>query len=150
MARVKKDDTPVNTSLTKVRVLYADTDRMGVVYHGTYFRWFEAGRADYMRKRGSPYAAIERDKLFLPVIEANAVYAKPATYDEILVVKTWVSEITKTTLTFSYLVSRDEDALVHGFTRHVAVNEQGKPLRLPSFIVRALGSMERLETELVL
>lgn len=131
-----------NASKLKVRVLYADTDRMGVVYHGNYFRWFEAGRANYMRRRGTRYSAIERDGIFLPIVEAHAEYAKPAVYDDVLTVAAWISDIGRAQLKFSYSISRDGDELVRGYTRHAAVNGEGKPIRLPAELPGALQGPE--------
>jgi acyl-CoA thioester hydrolase len=133
---------PENASNLKIRVLYADTDRMGVVYHGTYFRWFEAGRANYMRLRGTRYSAIEQRGIFLPIVEAHAEYLSPAAYDEVLDVSAWISDIGRAQLKFSYLISRDGKELVRGYTRHAAVNGEGKPVRLPAEIPKALVGPE--------
>ena len=130
------------TSTTQVRVLYVDTDRMGVVYHGTYFRWFETSRASFMRRRGAPYADIEKGGLYLPIIEAHAEYIKPARYDELLDVETWISSLGRAQLAFAYCISRDDDVLVRGYTRHAAVDRKGRPTRLPKDIVQALSRSE--------
>jgi acyl-CoA thioester hydrolase len=123
-------------------VLYADTDQMGVVYHGTFFRWFEAGRANYMRRRGSPYQDIERQGLHLPVVEAHANYLKPARYDEILEVRAWVGELGLAQLRFDYEISRAGETLVRGFTRHASMSAEGRLVRLPDEVRRALASTE--------
>jgi len=133
---------PENASKLKIRVLYADTDKMGVVYHGNYFRWFEAGRANYMRLRGTRYSEIEQGGVFLPIVEAHAEYLRPAAYDEVLDVLAWVSDIGRAQLKFSYLISRGGKELVRGYTRHAAVNGEGKPVRLPAGIPEALAGPE--------
>lgn len=138
---------PENASKLKIRVLYADTDRMGVVYHSNYFRWFEAGRANYMRLRGTKYSSIEQNGVFLPIVEAHADYLKPAVYDDVLDVFAWISDIGRVQLKFSYLVSRDGKELVRGYTRHAAVNGEGKPVRLPAGIPEALAGPESASSD---
>lgn len=132
-----------NTSSLETRVLYADTDQMGVAYHGTFFRWFEAGRANYMRRRGSSYHEVERSGLQLPVIEAHADYIRPARYDEVLTIKAWIGELGLAQLRFEYEVSRNGEALVRGFTRHASVGKDGRPTRLPDRVRHALESQEQ-------
>ena len=137
-----KGSPPQEASTLKIRVLYADTDRMGVAYHGTYFRWFEVGRAHYMSQRGARYASIERGGVFLRVVEAHADCVKPATYDELLDVTAWIQEIGRAQLRFSYRIARDGEELARVYTRHAAVNEKGRPMRLPQEIQRALRGPE--------
>jgi acyl-CoA thioester hydrolase len=131
-----------NTSALETRVLYADTDQMGVAYHGTFFRWFEAGRAHYMRQRGSSYHEVEHRGLHLPVIEAHAHYLRPARYDEILTIKAWVGELGLAQLRFEYEISRNGEALVRGYTRHASISPEGRPVRLPDDIRQALARSE--------
>jgi len=132
-----------NTSSLETRVLYADTDQMGVAYHGTFFRWFEAGRANYMRRRGSSYHDVERSGLQLPVVEAHANYLKPARYDEVLTITAWIGELGLAQLRFEYEISRNGAALVRGFTRHASIGQDGRPVRLPDDVRQALASVER-------
>jgi acyl-CoA thioester hydrolase len=134
------------TSL-KVRVLYADTDKMGVVYYGTYLRWFEAGRNHYMRCRGVSYKDIESSGVQLPVIEAHAEYRKPALYDDVLEIITRVTEVGRIQLRFEYLIKRGGTQLVHGYTQHAAVNEKGRPTRLPAHVREALEQSEVADIE---
>lgn len=133
---------PQNASVHEVRVLYADTDKMGVVYHGTYLRWFESGRATYMRRRESDYAKIERGGIQLPVVQANLSYHKPARYDDVLSVKAWVEELGRLQLQFNYEISRDDDILVRGFTRHASIDMSGKLTRLPADVREGLARTE--------
>ncbi len=132
-----------NSSTHQIRVLYADTDKMGVVYHGTYLRWFESGRATYMRRRGSDYSRIEEGGIQLPVVQANLSYHKPARYDDILTVTAWVEELGRLQIQFNYEISRDHELLVRGFTRHASINLDGKLTRLPAHVREALGNVER-------
>lgn len=133
---------PDNSSTHEVRVLYADTDKMGVVYHGTYLRWFESGRATYMRRRGSDYAKIEADGIQLPVVQANLTYHKPARYDEILSVNAWLEELGRLQLQFNYEISRGGEILVKGFTRHASIDLEGRLTRIPANVREALARRE--------
>ncbi len=117
----------------EVRVIYGDTDKMGISYYGNYFRWFEAARTEYFRALNLPYTECEKKGIFLPVIEANAKYHAPSSYDDLLVVRTSVSEIGRTSMRFQYQVFEKKSAklLVTGFTVHVSVGVEMKPSRLP-------------------
>ncbi len=126
-------------------MLYADTDRMGVVYHGTYFRWFEAGRAHFMRQRGASYAEVEKGGVFLPIVEAHAEYLRPARYDDVLKVEAWVSALGRAQLSFAYRIFCNGQELVQGYTRHAAVNRKGRPVRLPVDIKEALSGAPNTE-----
>ena len=135
-------DASDNASTLSERVLYADTDQMGVVYHGIYLRWFEAGRANYMRRRGSSYSEVERRGLQLPVVEAHAHYLKPARYDEMLTIKAWIGELGLAQLRFEYEISRNGEVLVRGYTRHASISPAGRPIRMPEEIRQALAGPE--------
>ncbi|MDD5656693.1 MAG: thioesterase family protein [Elusimicrobia bacterium] len=118
-----------------VRVTYADTDRMGVVYYANYFRYFEQGRTELLRSLGARYRDLElRRKLFLPVAEAACRYAAPARYDELLTVRSWVCRLGRASLSFAYEVRAAERGgalLAAGRTRHAVINERWKPAPLP-------------------
>ena len=136
-------DGRARATTIKARVLYADTDQMGVVNHATYLRWFEASRASYMRRRGSAYSVVEQDGLQLPVVEAHLNYLKPARYDDVISIEAWVADLGLAQLRFEYEIRRDDEPLVRGFTRHAAVSPAGRPTRLPEEIRVALGGPER-------
>jgi acyl-CoA thioester hydrolase len=136
-----------NHSITRARVLYADIDKMGIVYHANYLRWFEAGRGSYMRKRGRPYSETEKEGIQLPLIEANISYYKPAKYEQIIEIKTWVKQIGTVQLEFNYEITCQNELLVKGFTRHAAINKQGRPVRIPANVVEALLSKETIADE---
>jgi len=125
----------------RIRVIYGDTDQMGVVYHANYFRFFEFARGEYFRSRGGSYRDVEREGVMLPVIEATAAYKAPARYDDVLLVRARVSELKRASLTFTYELRR-EDAphalLSTGHTVHACVGRDGKPTRLPEPLVRLL------------
>ncbi len=124
----------------RYRVLYADTDRMGITYYANYFRFFEAARTEYFRALGLPYTECEKKGIYLPVAEAHATYRAPSTYDDDLVVRTSVTEMGGSTLRFEYQVlsARTQKLLVTGHTVHVFVNKSMKPCRVPPEIKSAV------------
>jgi len=128
------------SSVSRLRVRYAETDQMGVAWHGSYFAWFEVGRTDLLRDRGMTYRELERQDLFLPVIEARASYARPARYDDALEIHTRVASHSGARVAFEYEVRLDAAAapLATGFTAHAAVDGRGKPRRLPPDLRRLL------------
>jgi acyl-CoA thioester hydrolase len=126
---------------TQIRVRYADTDQMKVVYHGKYLEYFEVGRAALIRSLGLPYAELESRGVLLPVIEAFAKFRRPALYDDVLSIVAIVSELPHATLKISYQVVRDhdEELLADGYTIHSFINvATGKPTRPPSYFVQVL------------
>jgi acyl-CoA thioester hydrolase len=128
------------TSVSRLRVRYAETDQMGIAWHGSYFAWFEVGRTDLLRERGMTYRELETQDLFLPVVEARAAYSRPARYDDELLVSTRVVSHSGARVAFEYAVRRDADEapLATGFTAHAAVDGRGKPRRLPPALRRLL------------
>jgi acyl-CoA thioester hydrolase len=136
---------PDTASVVKVRVLYIDTDQSGVAYHGAYLRWLEAGRGNYMRRRGVPYLQVEQSGLLFPVIEAHVEYLRPAAYDDVVEVTAWISEFGGAQVRFDYVISRGEEALIKGYTRHAAVGQNGRPTRLPDAIKQALSGPEKID-----
>ena len=125
-----------------MRVIYGDTDKMGVVYYANYFRYFEAARSDYLRACGGSYRALEQEGFGLPVIEAHCDYRQPARYDDLLSVRTRITERRRTTLRFEYEIVRDGEAgtLAQGHTVHICVGKDGKPARLPDALVALLDA----------
>lgn len=118
----------------ETRVRYGDTDKMGVSYYANYFVWFEAARTEYFRALGLPYTECEKKGYFLPVVETGAHYHAPSTYDDLLVVRTSVSEVGRSSLRFEYRVTKKPggELLAEGFTVHVFVDQNLKPARVPS------------------
>jgi len=106
---------------------------MGVVHHSHYFVWFEIGRTELLRDLGMPYAALEEEQLFMPVIEAAARYRAPVRYDEEVDVETELTEVTGVQVRFAYRLLRHPggEPVATGFSLHAAVNEKGRPRRLP-------------------
>jgi len=127
--------------VTEIRVRYADTDQMKVVYHGKYLEYFEVARTALIRSLGLPYSELESRGIFLPVIEAFAKYRKPACYDDLLSIEATVSELPKATLKIDYQVFRDreEEPLAEGYTIHSFLNvATGKPIRPPSYFMQII------------
>ena len=117
-----------------VRVRYAETDQMGVVYHGNYFVWFEVGRVELMRALGFEYKLMEKeDDCHIVVVDAKCRYLKPAKYDEVLRVRTRIAETMNRMIRYSYELLRDADneLLATGETTHVICGSNGRPKLLP-------------------
>jgi acyl-CoA thioester hydrolase len=124
------------TSTSIVRVRYAETDKMGVVYYANYFVWFEVGRADWLRSLGWTYREMESEGIVLPVIEAHCEYHRPSRYDDEMEVRTQGRMLSAARVEFSYEVVRrgDEQVTASGRTVHVALDASGRPRRLPDRI----------------
>jgi acyl-CoA thioester hydrolase len=120
-----------------VRVRYAETDKMGVVYHANYLVWFEVGRTDWLRQSGWTYREMETTGVSLPVIEAHCAYRQPARYDDEVAIDARATLLTPVRLRFDYLVRRVVDGalLAEGHTVHAAVDPGGKPRRLPDQVL---------------
>jgi acyl-CoA thioester hydrolase len=118
----------------KVRVRYAETDQMGVVYHGNYFTWFEVGRVELCRKLGFEYKKMEEeDDSFIVVAEAYCRYKRPARFDDLLTVRTRVVGSQRRTVRFGYEVLNEAtgETIATGETVHVICDRQGRPRALP-------------------
>ena len=117
-----------------VRVRYAETDQMGVVYHSNYLIWFEIGRVELMRALGFEYKKMEtEDDCYIVVAEAGCRYLHPARYDELLRVRTRIAQAGNRIVKYSYELLRDADGhlLATGATTHVICGRDGKPKQLP-------------------
>jgi acyl-CoA thioester hydrolase len=134
----------METSTTKIRVRYAETDQMGVVYYSNFFIWFEIGRVELLRQAGFEYAAMEReDDCLLPVVEATCRYKAPALYDEELLLETQVLNLRTSVIKFGYRLLRtianaEPQLLAEGETVHVFVNRQMQRMPLPDKYADAL------------
>ena len=119
--------------MSRVRVRYAETDKMGVVYYANYFVWFEVGRTDLLRESGWTYRDLEAEGVSLPVIEAHCEYRQPARYDDELDIRTSGTLISPVRVEFAYEIVRpiDKIALCVGRTVHAALDRDGRPCRLP-------------------
>ncbi len=121
------------TSASVVRVRYAETDTMGVVYYANYLVWFEVGRTDWLRETGWTYRDMEADGFQLPVIEAQCKYQQSARYDDELEIRTRASLVSPVRIQFDYEVARPADGmtLAVGHTVHATIGPAGRPARLP-------------------
>jgi acyl-CoA thioester hydrolase len=129
------ESTPLSHSTT-YRVIYGDTDTMGIAYHANYLRWFEMGRNELFRHLGMPYKEVEAQGLALPVSEVKCKYLTPACYDDVISIQTTVNTGFRAGLQFDYVITSQDGASIHttGYTRHAFVNDQGKVVRPPAFI----------------
>jgi acyl-CoA thioester hydrolase len=127
-----------------VRVRYAETDQMGVVYYANYFVWFEVGRTDLLRGAGWSYRGMEAEGFSLPVVEACCAYLKPARYDDEVEIRTRGTLVSPVRVRFDYEVMRmpDTTVLAAGHTVHASLDRAGRPCRLP---VRARDIFETPE-----
>jgi acyl-CoA thioester hydrolase len=117
-----------------IRVRYAETDQMGVVYYGNYFTWFEVARVEMCRQLGFEYKQMEiEDDSFIVVAEAQCRYKRPARFDDVLVIRTRVTESQRRTVRFSYEVLNQEsgELIATGETLHVICDRLGRPKSLP-------------------
>ena len=115
----------------EIRVIFGDTDQMGVVYYANYLRFFESARAAYWRDLGRSYKDLEAWGVAMPVIEAHCDYKRPAHYEDLLVVDIEVSQLRGASVRFSYRVLRGETLIAQGYTRHAVIGTDGRPCALP-------------------
>ncbi len=121
------------THETHLRVIYRDTDQMGVVYYGNYPAWFEVGRTEMLRAFGSSYKEWESvHGVLLPVVECYVKYHHPACYDDIIRIRTTIDKLTKVSITFAYEIFNAETdiLLTTGYTKHPFIDHDGKILRV--------------------
>ncbi|TCS96748.1 acyl-CoA thioesterase [Hazenella coriacea] len=120
---------------TTLRVRYQETDQMGVVYHSNYLIWFEVGRNGFIRQQGYSYQDFENKGLLLPVVEAQCKYRSPAKYDEEVLVRTKLSELSGSKMYFEYEVVRNNDQtlLATGLTKHLWVSKEMKRTNMKKY-----------------
>lgn len=118
--------------VTELRVRYAETDQMGVVYHANYLVWCELGRTDFIRALGGSYAELERAGTALAVVEANLRFMRPARYDDLIRVTTTVSEVRSRVVRFDYEIRNEERVLLaSGYTTLVAMSRDARSSTIP-------------------
>jgi acyl-CoA thioester hydrolase len=130
---------------TEVRVRYAETDQMGIVYYANYLVWFEIGRVELMRSLGLAYSQLETEhQCILPVIEASCRYRSPARYDDEILIETRPSLLRGSVIKFAYRILRkapegkEPTVLAEGETVHVVCDDQLKRKPLPEAYAAAL------------
>jgi acyl-CoA thioester hydrolase len=131
----------MTSSITTLRVRYAETDQMGVVYYANYLVWFEVARTDLLRALGWSYREMEASGVVLPVIEAECRYRRPARYDDEMEIRTEAVLRSPVRIEFHYEVSVKgrAEVVAAGRTAHAAVGPNGKPCRLPERVTRGLA-----------
>ena len=132
---------------TRIRVRYAETDQMGVVYHSNHFIWFEVGRVELLRQFGFSYKEMEReDDCFIAVVDARCRYRAPVHYDDEVVVRTYLKHVREKMIHFGYELRKADDGklLAEGETTHIVANSEMKPRALPEKYIKvfraAVGS----------
>ncbi len=126
------------------RVIYGDTDRMGVAYHANYLRWFEMGRTELFRHVGLAYRDIEDRGVLLPVSEAYCKYIASARYDDMLAIDTTLDTSVRAGMKFDYIIYReaDQNPLVRGYTKHACTTPEGRVIRPPKFLIDLIARFE--------
>ena len=119
-------------NLASYRVIYGDTDQMGVSYYANYLKWFEIGRTELLRQIGVPYTSIEEKGLRFPVTEVSCRYFRPSRYDDVITIETTLTSLGRATLTFSYRLLREEDGalIASGWTKHACVDKKGEVTKI--------------------
>ena len=129
------------THRTTYRVIYGDTDNMGVAYHANYLRWFEMGRTEMMRALGLTYREIEARGIYLPVSEVHCKFKSSAQYDDILIIETALDSNIKAGIKFDYTIFSGDGRkiLARGYTKHPCLNGEGRVIRPPEFIMAIIN-----------
>jgi acyl-CoA thioester hydrolase len=144
--RAVKDLPDHCTTRSAVRVRFGETDLMGIVHHAVYLSYFEAGRVEYLRRRGIEYLEWATRGVHLPVVEAHLRYRKTARFDELLLLDTRLSELGRVKVRFDYRLLRPldggEELVAEGFTLLACVNDAHSPTRMPADVAGALRGPE--------
>ena len=119
----------------QLRVRFAETDAMGIVHHSRYLPWLEAARVEYLRHLGHPYAELRTDGTDFTVLEAFMQYRQPVAFDELVDVRLRLGSVTRTTFQIGYLLTVADEVRATGVTVHGCVNAQGRPLRMPAWLL---------------
>lgn len=130
-----KPATTAATALSRIRVRYAETDQMGVVYHSNYFIWFEVGRVDLLRELGFTYREMEQvDGCYIAVVDARCRFKAPARYDDEIVIRTHLKNVRESLIHFAYEAVRESDGtlLAEGETTHIVTGRDMRKRELPA------------------
>lgn len=130
-------------SRTEVTVRYAETDMMGVVYHGSYLPWFEIGRTTLLKEMGLSYRKLEDEGFRLPVLEVSAKYFRPAVYDDTVTIVTTLRDKPLLRIHLEYEVRRGDELLATGHTVHAFIDRSGRPVRPPAKAVEVFAAAFR-------
>jgi acyl-CoA thioester hydrolase len=130
------------------RVIYGDTDQMGVVYYANYMRLFEIGRNEWIRASGTPYGRFEEQGMMLPVAEVACKYKRSALYDDLLSIVCWSPVMGRASIDFAYEIRRGEELLATGSSKHAVLDTSSGALkRWPLALYEALSLYRTLETK---
>jgi acyl-CoA thioester hydrolase len=133
---------------SRLRVRFCETDLMGIVHHSNYLAYFEAGRVEWLRRRGVTYADWAARGMHLPVVEANVRYRAPARFDDVITIETRLVELRAASLRFEFRMERmgphpgEPDLLAEGFTRLACVDERHAVRRFSQEMLVVMGSAE--------
>src|SRR5579862_3305731 len=133
--KISKSAIAAATALSRIRVRYAETDQMGVVYHSNYFIWFEVGRVDLLRELGFTYREMEQeDGCYIAVVDARCRFKAPARYDDEIVIRTHLKNVRESLIHFAYEAVRESDGtlLAEGETTHIVTDRDMRKRELPA------------------
>ena len=128
-------------SRTHITVRYAETDMMGMVYHGSYLPWLEVGRTTLLKECGLPYRELEAQGYYLPVIELGLKYDQSARYDDTVTIITRLHERPLMRIRLDYEVRRGDELLATAFTLHAFINKAGGPVRPPAYFTARMREL---------
>jgi acyl-CoA thioester hydrolase len=140
---------PAIVNETRIRVRYAETDQMGVVYHANHFIWFEVGRVEFLRQCGFSYKDMEHeDDCFIAVVDAQCRYKAPVHYDDEVIVRTYLKHVREKVIRFGYELRKVEtdELLAEGETTHITANSRMKPRALPEKYMKVVRTAVRGES----
>ncbi len=127
---------------SRLRVRFCETDLMGIVHHANYLDYFEAGRVEWLRRRGVTYADWAARGMHLPVVEASVRYRAPAKFDDVITIETRLVELRAASIRFEYRMERGDELLAEGFTRLACVDDKHMVRRFTEEMLGVLGSAE--------
>lgn len=129
-------------SRVRHRVIFADTDAMGIVYYGNYLRYFEIGRAEWFRRHLKAFREYIAQDSYLIVLECHCAYLRPARYDQVIVIETSVGDVDRAKVRIDYVIRDDQETvLAEGYTSHTVVDGGGRIKRMPPDFIRQLKAL---------
>lgn len=141
-------DPQTSSTSTEMRVRFCETDLMGIVHHSNYLVYFEAGRVEWLRRRGVVYTEWASRGIHLPVVEANVAYKSPLRFDDVMLVTSTLTQLRTVSIKFEYTIERGGLRIAEGFTRLACVDGGHKLLRIPAHMREVLLAAERQEQAL--
>jgi len=143
-------DPAAATTTLNLRVRFCDTDLMGIVHHANYLAYFEAGRVEWLRRRGVTYGSWTERGMHLPVVEASVRYRAPARFDDVVTIETALTQLRALSLRFAYRIARAGVLLAEGFTRLACVDASHRLTRFPPDVMSILRSAESVPADVAL